>query len=193
MSRTLLCIFFVFIHSQGTAQNGFIVVKKKNKTIRYFAKDSHITFQLHDGQWLTGIITKVLPDSFYLTRQIIRYYTIGTDTLRYKGLAFALKDIQALPSKRMQFVYDHDQVRIVMGRERFVWIRNGSIFKLGGAGYFGLNVVNDLYRKEPPFTSKKLPELGIAVAMFVFGEFLQQRFDPYLRIGKKYRLEAFVF
>lgn len=193
MMRTALSILLLFCVSQSHAQNGFIVVKKGHKTIRYFAKDSHIIFQLQDGQWLNGTIEKVLADSFYMTQEIIRYYTIGTDTLRYKGLGFALNEVKVLPSKRMQFVYDQGQGKVVLGRERFVWLRNGLIFRLAGAGYVGLNIVNDLYRKEAPFTSKKLPELAIGAAMFIIGEFMHRKFDPYVRIGKKYKIQAIVF
>lgn len=194
MARGFFFTLLMFVFSlHAGAQNGFIVVKKGYKTVRYFAKNTPIVFELQNGEWLAGTITKVLADSFYFTQEIIRYYTIGTDTLRYYGLAFSLNDIKTLPSKNMRFVYVNDRVRIVPGREKWVWARNGLLFRMAGAGYVALNIVNDLYRKDPPFTSKKLPGLAAGGLLYFLGEFLHRRFDPYIRIGKKYHLEAFVF
>src|SRR6266498_53667 len=114
MAKTILVIL-AFCCSEGYAQTGCIVLKKRQKSIQYFWKDSHISFQLRDRQWLTGIITKITPDSFYLTREIIRHNLMGTDTLHFTGLTFALKDIYGLPTKKQLTVYDHDQVKVILG------------------------------------------------------------------------------
>jgi hypothetical protein len=170
-----------------------MILKKKGRSIQYFWKGSTITFQLQDKQWLMGEITRITPDSFYLIQEIIRYYAMGTDTLHISGFAFAYSDIYALPTKKQMTVFENDRVKIVAGHEKFLWVRNGFIFQLGGAGYVGLNVVNDLIRNDPPFEKKKLPGLGIGAAIFLFGELLHLHFDPYWHIGKKYRLEYMSF
>ena len=193
MLKTLLLLFTILFCVVSYAQNGFLIVKKKNKTVRYFGKDSRLTFQLNNGQWITGFIDRIERDSFYYTQEIIRYYTIGTDTLRYRGLQYALSDISALPSAKQQYYFRNDQVYITNGNEKFVWARNGFILQLAGGGYAGLNIVNDLYRKERPFAGKNLTELGIAAAVFMVGTFLHMRFDPFIRPGKKYKLELVSF
>jgi len=191
--KSALLIVAVCLSISTPAQNGFLVVKKRNKPVRYFGTGNRLTFQTSNGQWITGFIDKIEKDSFQFTQEIIRYYTIGTDTFRYKGQQYAVSDIYAIPSKRQQYYFENDQVRISLGRERFAWARNGFIFQVAGAGYAGLNIINDLYRKDPPFTSKKTAGLGIAAATFLFGTFLHSSFDPVLRPGKKYRFELVSF
>ena len=191
--KTILPILIICLSLNSPAQQGFLVVKKRGKTVRFFGTDNRLTFQLEDGQWITGTIDKIEKDSFQYTQEIIRYYTIGTDTFRYRGQHYALSDIRAIPSKNQQYYFKNDQVYIILGREKFVWARNGFIFQVAGAGYAGLNIVNDLYRKEPPFTSNKVIGLGVSAIAFIFGSFLHARFDPYLRPGKKYKFELVSF
>jgi hypothetical protein len=173
-------------------QSNYIVLKKGGKGIKHFWTGSYIIFQLKDGQWLNGVITKITPDSFYFKNEIIRYYLMGTDTLHFSGYSFSLKDIRALPTRKQMIVYKNDQVRVVPGHEKFLWIRNGFIFQVTGAGYIGLNVTNHLINNDPLFGKKNLLNLGIGAAVFLFGEVLHLRFYPYLRIGKKYHLESMI-
>jgi hypothetical protein len=192
MTKTVFVILIVLCCSDGYAQNGFIVLKKGQKSIQHFWKDSHFTFQLQNKQWLTGIITKITPDSFYLTQEIIRYYLMGSDTLHFSGFAFTLNDVYALPTKKELINYEHDQVKVILGHEKLAWVRNGFIFQVTGAGYVALNVANDLIHGIPPFAKDKLAGLGIGAVIFLLGEVLHLIFDPYWRIGKKYHLECVV-
>ena len=187
--KTTLLIVTVLLCVVTQAQNGFLIVKKGKKTIQFFGTDSRLTFQQSNGQWITGFINKIEKDSFTYTQEIIRYYTIGTDTIHYKGLRFSPKDISTLPSKRQQYYFQNDEVIITLGHENFVWVRNGFIFQVAGAGYAGISIINDLYRGDPPFAKKNLAGLGIAAATFLFGTLLHIKFDPYIRPGKKYRIE----
>lgn len=148
---------------------------------------------MSNGQWITGMISKIEKDSFSFTQEIIRYYPIGTDTLHFSGLRFALTDIYAIPSKRQQYYFQNDQVYVTLGQERFAWIRNGFIFQVTGAGYAGLNIINDLGNNDPPFAGKNLTGLSISAATFLIGTFLHFKFDPLIRPGKKYKLELVQF
>jgi hypothetical protein len=190
MTKTIFLFFFIFCVWACKAQKSFIVLKKGEQSIVHYWKDSHITFQLSDRQWLSGIITKITPDSFYFTQEIIRYRLMGADTLHFAGQSYGLADIYALPTPNETIIYDHDQVRVELGHEKFVWVRNGLLFQVLGGGYVLLNVVNDLISGQPPFAKNNLPGLGVGAAVFLFGEFLHLRFDPYFHIGKKYRLEC---
>jgi len=190
MSKTILLAAVLCFYSLAHSQNSFLVLKKGSKSIQHFWKDSHFTFQLKDRQWLTGILTRITPDSFYMTQEIIRYYSLGTDTLHYSGLAFSIKDVFALPTKNELIVYENDQVYVILGNEKFVWIKNGFILMMAGAGYAGLNIANDLINHAPPFSKSNLPGLGIAAGVFLFGVILHLIYDPYLHIGNKYHLEA---
>ena len=170
------------------SQYNFLILKKGQKSVQYYWKDSHFTFQLKDGQWLTGIITKITSDSFYLTQEIIRYNTMGSDTLHFGGFAFGIKDVFAVPTKNELIVYDHDQVHVILGHEKFVWVRNGFIFMVIGAGYAGVSIANDLASNTPPFAQDNLAGLGIAAGVFLIGVFLHFNFDPYIHLGKRYQL-----
>lgn len=193
MFKITLLILFAGCSLTMFAQNGFIVVKKRKKTERTYGKDDHLTFQQRDGQWVTGIVTRIDRDSISFTREIIHYYSIGVDTLHISGYRYAASDIRAIPSKKQMFVYRNDQVDITLGHERFVWLRNGFIFQVAGAGYIGLNVINDLTNRQPPFAREHLDGLGIAAFAFLAGTIMHWRFDPTIRIGKKYSVRFVSF
>jgi hypothetical protein len=190
MLKAILITTILCCNAIAHAQNNFLVLRKGDKSIQYYWKDSHFTFQLKEGQWLTGILTKITPDSFYLTQEIIRYNTMGSDTLHFGGLAFGIKDVFAVPTKNELIVYDHDQVHVILGHEKFVWVRNGFIFMVAGAGYAGVSIANDLASNDPPFARDNLAGLGIAAGVFLVGVFLHLNFDPYIHIGKRYHLLA---
>jgi hypothetical protein len=189
MSRLLMLVLTISLSAITHAQTGYIVLRKNNRSQRFFWRDSHFTFQTADGQWTSGIVTKIGKDSFFLTQEIIRYQTMGFDTLHVSGFQFAVSDIVAIPTRNASVDYNNDQVEIGPGHEKFIWVRNGLIFQLIGGGWVALNVINDLGRKDPPFQKKKLAGLGIGMAAFIVGTILHKSFDPYIRIGKKYQLE----
>jgi len=190
MSKVIPVAILLCCNLMGHSQINFLVLTRGNKSIQYYWKDSHFTFQLKGGPWLTGILTKITPDSFYMTQEIIRYNTMGSDTVHFGGLAFGIKDVYALPTKKELIVYDHDEVHVILGHEKFVWVRNGFIFMVVGAGYAGVSIANDLASNEPPFAHENLSGLGIATGVFLFGLFLHLNFDPYIHPGKKYHLVA---
>jgi hypothetical protein len=188
MPKTILLIILLLCNIFAYSQQQYLVLRKKNKSLQFYWKDSHFTFQQKDGQWITGILTKITTDSFYLTKEIIRYNSMGTDTLRYGGFSFEIKDVYALPTKKELIVFGNDEVHIILGHEKFAWVRNGFIFMVAGAGYAGISVVNDLATNTPPFAKENLAGLGIAAGVFLAGLFLHHNFDPYIHLGKKYQL-----
>ena len=192
MVKSFFFLLVLFCCVEINAQ-GVIVLKKRQKSIQYFWKGSHITFQLKDRSWLFGVITRITPDSFYLTREIVRFSMSGTDTLHFGGFSFAFTDVYALPTKKQMTSWKNDQVKVIAGHEKFVWIRNGFIFQVAGGAYTGLNIANGLVRNEPPFAKKKLPGLAIGATIFLLGQLLHWRFDPYLHTGKKYTLQYLSF
>src|SRR4051812_42248699 len=90
--KSTLIWLAVFCCMETSAQE-MMVLKKKGRSIQYFWKGSHIVFQMQDKQWLLGVITKITPDSFYLTQEIIRSSMMGFDTLRIGGFSFAYTDV----------------------------------------------------------------------------------------------------
>ena len=115
---------------------------------------------------------------------------MGSDTLHFGAMVFSLRDIYALPTKREEIVYDHDQVYVILGHEKFVCVRNGFIFQVLGVGFVGLSVANDLASNEPPFAKSNLAGIFIGSALFLVGTAMHFTFDPYMHPGKKYHLKT---
>jgi hypothetical protein len=180
----LLSIFSVL----GFAQNNFLILKKKNKGIQYFYRDSHITFQLKTNEWIQGIITKIENDSFYLTKEIIIYHTMGSDTAHFAGYHFALSDVYAIPKKGVQVDYLDGAFRInrSAGHVHWYWIKSGWIFRTGAAGYAALNVANGLIKNDFTFTGSRL---GVAAGVYLFGALVHQLYTYRFKLGKKYYLQ----
>ena len=190
MAKLLILVVALFALSDLFAQNGFIILKKRNKPIRYFWKDDRFTFQTTENNWVSGILRSISKDSFIITQEITNYNVIGTTTVRFTDPPYAIRDIKALPTRKQLVVYDQQKARIIPGHEKFMWIRNGFIFQVAGAGYAGLNLSNDLITKEPPFARKNLTGFGLSTAVFLLGTLLQLRFNPYIRMGRKFQLEG---
>jgi hypothetical protein len=66
--------------------------------------------------------------------------------------------------------------------------KSGWIFRVGAAAYAGLHIANGLIQNNFSFSDSKT-ELLAAAAVFLVGVLLHKNYKPYLRIGRKYRLE----
>src|SRR2546423_13505668 len=108
MTRMIFLTISIVCFIKAESQSGYIVLKKRDKVIHHFWKEGHFTFQTNDGEWLTGIITEIRYDSFYFTKEIIRYHFMGNDTLHFTGFRFSLKDVKAIPRNNEEIVYDND-------------------------------------------------------------------------------------
>lgn len=189
MVKLYLLLFFTACCSLLCAQNDVLVLKKGSKIIQYYYKDAYISFQLKNAEWMKGFITKIENDSFYFTKEIVRYYTMGSDTVRYTGYHFALSDVYALPKKGVQIDYIGDRFKITMngGHQHWYWIKSGWIFRTGAAGYAALSVANGLIKNNFAFTGSRF---GIAAGVFLAGVLLKKTYKLTHQLGKKYHLET---
>ncbi len=105
-------------------------------------------------------------------------------------MAFSISDVFALPTAREEIVYRQDQVHVILGHEKFVWVKNGFIFQVIGAGYIGLNIVNDLASNEHPFAKDNLAGIYIGFTLFLIGTVLYFSYHPYIHLGKKYHIKC---
>jgi hypothetical protein len=192
MIKTNALILLLFCTFAVRAQGNFLVLKKKDKPLQHFWIGSRITIKPTNSDWLRGVITRITPDSFYLTQEILRYSMMGYDTLHISGFRFSIREIEVMPAKKQMIYYKDDRVIVIPGHTKFMWVKNGFLFQALGAGYLTLNVTNHLIDKDPPFAKKNLPGLGIAAGLLLLGEFLHLRYDPMIHLGKKYRLEAVI-
>jgi len=166
-----------------------MVLKKGNKTVQHFWKDSYITFQQKDGQWMHGIITKIENDSFYLTMEKITYSTMGSDTAHFSGFHYAFSDVYAMAKKAVKIDYIDGQFRInrAAGHLHWYWIKSGWLFRTAAIGYSALYVANGLIDNNLSLSGGKL---GVASAVFLAGVILHKVYKLTFRLGNKYHLKA---
>jgi hypothetical protein len=185
-----LCILFLLTLTFGPllAQYGlspnekpsrdYIIFKKRYKTIRNYFAGSYITFQLNNGQWQEGTITRIAHDSMWMKQQQIQLVGKGfgseIDTVTFGYNKLAIADIVAMPRPK----------------ESWSFIKNGTLFKLAGGAYIALNVINGFGKgADPLFGSRNLPKLITAASVYAVGTALGLLYKPYARIAKKYRIQ----
>ena len=189
MNRLLLSAILVFLSIFSFAQRDYLVLKKGNKVIQHFWKDSYITFQLKDRQWVKGIITNIKKDSFDLKIEKITRSMLGSDTVHFSGFHYTISDIYAMPKKGVQVDYIDNKLQIntSAGHQHWYWIKSGWIFRTGAIGYTVLYVANGLIENDLSFSGSSL---GIAAAVFVAGVVLHKVYKPTFRLRTRYHLES---
>ena len=190
MYKLTLITFLSFSFSLAYCQQDILLFKKRNKEIYRYWKGTTISFQLRDKQWQKGEITKIHTDSFYIRPMVVHYSLMGTDTAHYRVMGFALTDVFAMPNKGILIDYINGRFQVSRsgGHVHWYWIKSGLIFRVGAAAYAGLHIANGLIQDNFSFSDSK-SELLAAAAVFLVGVLLHMNYKPYLRIGKKYRLE----
>ena len=190
MNKLTLITILSLSLSVAYSQQNILVFKKRNETINRFWKGSFIAFQLKDNEWQKGEITKIQNDSFYIRPRIIHYNLMGADTAYYNAVGFSLTDVFALPKKGVLIDYINGRFQISRsgGHLHWYWIKSGWIFRVGAAGYAGLNIANGIIDNDFSLRGSKL---GIAAAVFLGGVLLHKSYKPTSRIRKKYHLEVF--
>ena len=151
-----------------------IVIKKKGQSVKTFMKGLYASFKTVHGQWINAYVHDLRNDSLFYKEVIVRQVPtqwgvsrMDTMATLYHGLHYT--DIVAIPKRR----------------ESFAFIRNGSLFMLGGAGFVGLNVVNSAILKYPVFGEDNLPALLTGAGVFGFGLLLQKLHKDVITVGKQ--------
>lgn len=189
MPRKLLLISLLFVSCVSHAQEDFFVLKKKHKTIRRFYTGYPIVFKTQDDEWISGDITLIRNDSFYIREKALRYSMTGIDTVHFGIMRVALRDVTVMPRPTAAVYYRNDRPVVIRGHEKFAYVKNGLLFQVIGGGYILLNTVNTLRNGDPVFSKKNTPKLGMAALFFLFGQALHWTYRQHLQIGKKYHLE----
>jgi hypothetical protein len=119
---------------------------------------------------------------------VVHYNLMGTDTVRFNVLGFAITDVFRMPKKGILIDYINGRFQISKsgGHVHWYWIKSGWVFRVGGAGYAALNAANGTIKNNFTFKDSKL---GIAAGAFLFGTILKHTYKPTLRPGRKYHLE----
>ena len=187
MKKPTLISFLLLYFFIGYSQQNILVFKKKYKTLTNFWVGSSIAFQTKDRKWQKGDITKIQNDSFYIRPKVIQHSLYRTDTFYYNVLGFSILDVYAMPKNGVLVDYKNGEYQIVNsgGHQHWYWLKNGSIFRIVGAAYAALVVVNGLINSD---LSENTAQLAIAAGVFLVGVVMQKIYKQTLRLGKKYRL-----
>ena len=181
MQKFTLAAFSILLFSSLYSQEDLLLFKKGNKTIDKFWKGTFIAFQLENKTWQKGELMKIKNDSFYIRPRVIRYSLMGTDTLYYPIKGFVVSDIYAMPKRGVLIDYINGQFQISRtgGHQHFYWIKSGLLFKLGGAGYAILSIVNGIPGG-----------VAIGAAIFAAGIVMKKTYKLTIRLNRKYRVEV---
>jgi hypothetical protein len=151
-----------------------VLLKKNGKTLINYMPGAHIAFHTTDGQEADGIIRKIERDSIFLTYFDVRqgytpWYTTVLDTVSAYLMSYDYRTIDRIHRKPAGFEF----------------IRNGSLFMIGGTAYALLHVINAAYLKQP------VDGRSLAIAgAFVAGGYLMKRLRKHhYPIGGRYKLE----
>lgn len=154
-----------------------IVIKKNGQSVKTLIKGLYATFKTTTGDWVNAYIYDVKNDSLFFKDIIVRQVPtqwgvpkMDTMATIIRGLHF--QDIASVPKRR----------------EPFSFIRNGTLFMIGGAGYVGLNVANSAILHYPVFGKDNLPGLAIGAGVFGIGKLMQKLHKDVITVGKKYTI-----
>ena len=171
----VLFLFLCCVYIQTSAQpSDFLSLhNKKGKTLKTFLPGSSIGFVDETGQTTSGIIKKMMHDSLFveqydLRRAYDRWGFSVIDTVTRYTLKFHYKDIKW----------------ILKPTRSFEFIRNGTLFMIGGSAYTFLHLFNSINKKEPISATTLATSIGVAAT----GWILHKLYNPKYLVGKKYAL-----
>lgn len=181
MTRTIfVAVFFLLALSSSAQMEDYIILKKpNNRHVNSYFKGSRISLQRADGQLFDGIIESIRNDSVFIRQWQVRTYmtqfgTTRVDTAGYLIYGMHYQEIfSIIPNKK-----DH-----------WKFVKNGSIFMIGGAGYALVNVINGAYLDEPIDDPDNLKSLGIALGIAGGGFILNRIYHSKKKRGKLYKIE----
>lgn len=179
--RSIFILFILFsISATSFSQaSDFIVVKKRNnQTLRSYFPGSTISCQTVYGNYIGGVVYDVRNDSIF-----VKEYDIRT-VPNMVGLA----KVDTVGSYIIGIHYIDLELFELQNHESFGFIKNGTIFIIGGLGYAALNLINGKYLKESITGPKNRKSLGIALGVAGAG-FLMNRLHKYKNKRKKFKVE----
>jgi hypothetical protein len=173
-------VFFIIIllastdlPAQVNSSDMVVLRNKKGRTIKSYFSGIPIDFGDRGGRVVNGIVKKIDNDTIFIQQYDIRrmYNQWGTsvaDTVT----TYLLK-------------YHHNEVGWVRKpKAKFEFVRDGTIFIIGGTGYLLLHVINAAYLKEPVVGSTVAIAGGIAIGGLVMKKLRKNKYS----IGKKYQM-----
>jgi hypothetical protein len=157
----------------------FISVRKKNnRTLKTYFPGSAISCKTVTGNFMEGIIREVRNDSLFIQAFDVRsvpnmWGVFSVDTLGSYYIPLHYRDIE-------QVFFDK--------RNSFGFVKNGSLFMIGGIGYAALNLINGKYLDQPITEPENVKSLGIALGVAGTGYVLNRVRKHRERNGRRYQI-----
>lgn len=175
----LMCLLLSSFLAFSQASDFIVVKKKNNRTLKTYFPGTPIVLETVDYRYFSGIIQSVRNDSVFIKQYDVRtlmnqWGTTSVDTVGSYLIQLHYKDINKV-------VFDR--------KESFWFIKNGTLFMIGGLGYAALNVINGAYLKEPITDKRNLQSLAIALGVAGGGYVLNRIQHLRNKNGKRYRIE----
>lgn len=180
MYKLILLVSLIFSTFIASSQSDFIVVKKRNnRTVKTFMPGSPITITTFQDYVISGPIEEIKNDSVFVKMYNIRtlptqFGTTVVDTFGTNLTGINYKDIQKID---------------VGKKEAFVFVKNGTLFMVGGLGYIALNLINGAYLHESVDDSKNVTGLAIAGGVAITGFVMNRIYHSRKKHGKLYKIE----
>jgi hypothetical protein len=166
MRSYLLLAIFILCGLAGFSQaSDFISVRKKNGiTVKSIFPGSAVSLRTVYANDINGIVEAVKNDSLFVREYDVRsmpnqWGTYTVDTVGSQVIGFHYRDIETV---------------VHSDKRSFSFIKNGTIFMVGGVGYALLNVINGSYLKESITGKENRKSLAIALGVAGAG-FLMNR------------------
>lgn len=174
MIKCLQLFSFLFFCSVAyPQQNDFLSLKKRGRTIKNYFTGSPISFIHINGSLIEGTLERIYKDSIFLYNYDIRmtptpWGTRFADTVDRYDLRYHFNEIAAIPKPGKSFEF----------------VRNGTLFMIGGVGYAFLHTFNGIIQK------KKIEPTTLAIAggVALLGFTMKKLRKYYYPIGKRYTL-----
>ena len=171
----LLLAALLFITTSAYSQSsGFLLLKKKNKTIASYYPGSNIEFVSTNGGYLNCLINRIANDSLYLQEFITQ-----------RGVtSYGAYILDTIGSYHYKFHYN--QVAIIGKAENKHFNLHGSGAALMGGGIVLTAASGVVYLVNRAKFSA--PLLFASAGLGIIGYFLARGTDNSMKIGKKYKL-----
>ncbi|ULQ51661.1 hypothetical protein [Flavihumibacter fluvii] len=182
MVRTVVFVLFLSLAAGAMAQGqmgDFISLRKMNgRHVASYFKGSPINFMHVNGQQIEGWVEAIRNDSVFVRQWQIMTFMTTLGTTRVDTTGYFIHKLH----------YQEIRTIITNKKESFRYVRNGSIFMIGGLGYALLNVINGAYLNEPIDDPDNLQSLGIALGVAGAGFIMNRIYKKKEREGKKYKI-----
>ncbi|HMG66104.1 MAG TPA: hypothetical protein VK588_00405 [Chitinophagaceae bacterium] len=191
MKKLTLIKALLLLYPVIYSQQSILVLKKKNKPLETFWNGSTIAFQLKGKEWKKGAITKIQNDSFYIRPMVVTQNIFNPDTVYFNTSGFLISEIYSMPKRGVLVDYKDGKFQIIRsaGHQHWYWIKSGWLFRIGAAGYAGLNILNGLVKNNFSISDSK-NQLIIAAAVFMGGIILHKVYKVTVLTGKKYQIKT---